>query len=112
MFSIYKNISESDVTIIPNSKCDFSICKSANRAILSLSLGVPVVATKTPALDDFNDCIILDDWERGLKAYFSNEQLVNSHLKKAQSMISSNYSGEAIGNNWSNLIHIVTEINQ
>ncbi len=112
LFSIYKNISESDVTIIPNSKCDFSICKSANRAILSLSLGVPVVATKTPALDDFNDCIILDDWERGLKAYFSNEQLVNSHLKKAQSMISSNYSGEAIGNNWSNLIHIVTEINQ
>ncbi|NJM18032.1 MAG: hypothetical protein HC836_25140 [Richelia sp. RM2_1_2] len=65
LFSIYNNISQSDVVIIPNSQCAFSICKSANRAILSLSLGVPVVATRTPALEDLNECIIIDDWEGG-----------------------------------------------
>lgn len=104
LFTIYQNISESNVVIIPNSQCPFSICKSANRAILSLSLGVPVVATRTPALEDLNECIILDDWEKGLKAYLSNKQLVDSDLKKAQSIISSSYSGEAVANRWSNLI--------
>lgn len=108
LFSIYNNISQSDVVIIPNSQCAFSICKSANRAILSLSLGVPVVATRTPALDDLNECIILDDWKKGLKAYLSDEKLVNSHLEKAQSIISSSYSGEAVANRWSNLIDQIT----
>ncbi len=108
LFTIYQNISESNVVIIPNSQCAFSICKSANRAILSLSLGVPVVATKTPALDDLHECTILDDWKRGLKAYLSDEKLVNSHLEKAQSIISSNYSGEAVANRWSILIDQIT----
>jgi hypothetical protein len=61
--NIYRHIAESDITIIPNSKSPFSICKSANRAILSLSLGVPVVATETPALFPFKDCTFLDDWK-------------------------------------------------
>lgn len=108
LFSIYENISQSDVVIIPNSQCAFSICKSANRAILSLSLGTPVVATKTPALVDLEECIIFDDWEKGLKAYLSDEQLVYSDMKKAQSIIGSNYSGEAVADRWSNLIEQVT----
>lgn len=108
LFSIYKNISQSDVVIIPNSQCAFSICKSANRAILSLSLGTPVVATKTPALADLEECMIFDDWEKGLKTYLSDEELVNSDMKKAQSIISSNYSGEAVANRWLNLIEQVT----
>ncbi|BAY80995.1 hypothetical protein NIES267_04600 [Calothrix parasitica NIES-267] len=108
LFSIYENISQSDVVIIPNSQCAFSICKSANRAILSLSLGTPVVATKTPALEDLEECIIFDDWEKGLKAYLSDEQLVDSDMKKAKSIINSNYSGEAVANRWLNLIEQVT----
>ncbi|AFY35621.1 glycosyltransferase [Calothrix sp. PCC 7507] len=106
--NIYKYISQSNLTIIPNSKTPFSICKSANRAVLSLSLGVPVIATKTPALDIFNECIICDEWERGLKAYLTDQQLVNTHVETAKSIIKSNYSGEAIANQWANVLNQVS----
>ena len=95
------------MTIIPNSKSDFSICKSANRAVLSLSLGVPVVATKTPALIPFEECTIIDNWEQGLREYLTNKELANSHIKKAQSTIQKNYSGEAIANQWINVLNQV-----
>ncbi|MBW4644620.1 MAG: glycosyltransferase [Goleter apudmare HA4340-LM2] len=106
-FNIYEYISQSNVTIVPNSKSPFSICKSANRAVLSLSLGVPVVATKTPALEIFNDCIIYDEWASGLRAYLSDRQLVQTHVETAKSIIESNYSGEAIANQWANVINQV-----
>jgi glycosyltransferase involved in cell wall biosynthesis len=71
---------------------------------MSLSLGVPVVATKTPALELFNDCIIYDDWESGLRAYLTDQNLVKSHIEKAEAIIQQNYSGEAIAKQWNNVI--------
>jgi glycosyltransferase involved in cell wall biosynthesis len=109
LLTIHNWISESDVAIIPNSKSDFSICKSANRALLSLALGVPVVATRTPALEEFSNCIMFDDWEMGLRAYLNDSQLVSKHLEEAQSIIRAVYSGEMIAKQWSNLIEQVVK---
>ncbi|MEH2255596.1 hypothetical protein [Nostoc sp.] len=106
--NIYQHISQSDVTIVPNSKTPFSIGKSANRTVLSLSLGVPVVATKTPALKNFQNCIMCDEWEQGLRVYLTDHHLVNKHIEMAQSIIKQNYSGEAIATQWANVINRVT----
>jgi hypothetical protein len=103
--NIYKHISESDVTIVPNSKTPFSIGKSANRTVLSLSLGIPVVATETPALKSFQNCIMCDEWERGLRLYLTDSHLVNKHIELAQSIIKQNYSGDAIATQWKNVIN-------
>ncbi|PSB04124.1 glycosyltransferase [Merismopedia glauca] len=100
-------ISQSDVTIIPTSVDPFNVCKSANRAVLSLSLGVPVVATKTPALIPFQDCSILDDWKSGILSYLTNPELVDRHIAKAQEIISQDYSGEAIARQWADAINLV-----
>jgi hypothetical protein len=43
--------------LIPNSLDSFSTCKSANRTVLALAKGVPVVATMTPALQPLADFI-------------------------------------------------------
>lgn len=43
--------------IVPNTLDPFSICKSANRTVLALAHGVPVVATMTPALHPLADFI-------------------------------------------------------
>lgn len=104
---IYDYISASDVVIIPNSKTNFSICKSANRAVLALSLNVPVVATKTPALELFESCIIFDDWEYGLRSYLSNKSIAREHVQKAQAVIQENYSGPIIAHQWINLLEQV-----
>lgn len=45
------------VVIVPNTLDAFSRCKSANRTVLALGAGVPVVATPTPALQPLEDFI-------------------------------------------------------
>lgn len=101
---VYHHISTSDVVIIPNSKSPFSICKSANRAVLALSLGVPVVATQTPALHPLTDCILFDDWASGLRRYLSQPDLVKAHILQAQTVIESTYSSSAIAEQWLRLL--------
>lgn len=107
--NIYDLIVESDVTIVPISTDAFNICKSANRSILSLSLGVPVVATKTPALEPFKDCVLFEEWTQNLKTYLTDSELVQSHIKKAKQIIDRDYSGEAIASSWSKIIDRVVQ---
>jgi hypothetical protein len=102
-----ESIGQSDVTIVPTSLDAFNICKSANRAVLSLSLGVPVVATKIPALVPFQDCIILDNWQSGILSYLTDGELVKQHIAQAQTIIDRDYSGEAIACQWSDVINRV-----
>ena len=104
-YNSYHAITQSHVTIIPNSLDPFDICKSPNRAILSLALGVPVVATKTPALSKFESCLCFEDWTNHIIAYLNNSDLVYQHLSQAQSIIQEYYSGEAIANHWSKTIN-------
>lgn len=103
----YQSISQSHVTIIPNSLDAFEICKSPNRAILSLALGVPVIATKTPALLPFENCLIFDDWQSGIISYLKDPDLVFNHITKAQSIIKRDYSGEVIADQWAQIIDII-----
>lgn len=51
----------SSACLIPNSKDEFSICKSANRTVLALNADVPVIATLTPALNELADAIYWQD---------------------------------------------------
>ena len=104
-YNSYHAIHQSHVTLIPNSLDPFDICKSPNRAILSLSLGVPVVATKTPALSSFQDCLFFEDWANSINAYLNNSDLVYRHISQAQSIIQHYHSGEAIADSWSKTIN-------
>ena len=106
---IYDYIRASDVVIVPNSQSRYSICKSANRAVLSLSQGTPVVASRTPALDLLNGCVYLDDWEAGLRTYLLNPAIADAHVQKAQQVIEQNLSGEAIAQKWSDLLNQITQ---
>ncbi|MFK8183289.1 MAG: hypothetical protein AB8B99_07925 [Phormidesmis sp.] len=101
---IYDYIRASDVVIIPNSQSRYSICKSANRAVLALSQGTPVVASRTPALDGLKGCVWLDDWEGGLREYLLNPQVGEAHVEQAQQLIAQTLSGEAIAQKWLTLL--------
>lgn len=104
---IYQQVSDSDVVIIPNSKTPFSLSKSANRAVLALSLGVPVLATQIPSMDPFIDCVLFDDWENGLRQYLTQPELVANHVETAQSVIQTSYRGEAIAEQWVLLLNSI-----
>ena len=106
--AIYRYIRASDVTIIPNSQSAYSICKSANRAVLSLSQGTPVVASRTPALALFEGCVALDDWELGLRQYLLQTQIAEQHIAQAKQAIAQNLSGEKIAQQWIDLLETIS----
>lgn len=102
--AIYSYLGKADVALVPNARDEFSVCKSANRTILALSAGVPVVATRTPALEPFESCVIFDDWVGGIEAYLTDHELVTRHLRRASELIREHYSGPRIAQLWETVI--------
>lgn len=100
------HLREADVVVVPNTLDDFSICKSSNRTVLSLFHGVPVVATYTSALAPLSECIELDDFERGLKRYFSNPEHVRDHVERGRKLVTELYGQDAIGNYWRDILKL------
>ncbi len=91
---------ESEIALLPNSLDAFSVCKSANRAILALYHGVPVVATRTPALEPFAGCVIFDDWVGGIETYLREPGLAQHHVKVGQAIIEREFSAKCIAAKW------------
>lgn len=97
-------LQRANAVVIPNSLDSFSICKSANRTILALQAGAPVVATYTPALEPFRNCVWLDDFEGGLRAYLQDPDLARRHAREGQLIIARDFSTNAIASAWSDLL--------
>jgi glycosyltransferase involved in cell wall biosynthesis len=97
---IFNDLSAADVCVVPNSKDDFSVCKSPNRSLLALSLGVPVVASSIPSIEDIKDCVILDDWENGLFTYLTDPERVARDVARAKSILEERYSAAVVAGSW------------
>jgi glycosyltransferase involved in cell wall biosynthesis len=95
-----RELSRASVALLPNSKDAFSICKSANRAVLALAANVPVVATLTPALEPLADCIQHDDFLVGIRTYLQDKTKAENDVFRAQAIIESNYGKQAIASHW------------
>lgn len=103
--SLRSELSQAAVVVIPNSLDAFSLCKSTNRAVLSLLHGVPVVATRTPALDSLQDCVILNDFAGGLATYLGDASRAVSDIKRSRQTIDLLYGPQAIGDQWHRVLH-------
>lgn len=104
LHSIFDDVRNSDVCILPNPRDRFSITKSANRAVLALSLGVPVVATSIPSMREVEGCVIFDDWIGGLSTYLSDPERSHRDVDAARSVIARRFSAAAIGRSWKSLL--------
>lgn len=102
--SIFDEIASSDLCILPNPLDDFSRCKSANRAVMALSLGIPVVASWAPALEPLRDCLILDNWEEGIRIYLTDRARAVADVRRARAIIKQHYSAEVITELWTSVI--------
>lgn len=92
--------SQASVVIVPNPCNAFTICKSPNRTIYALSHGVPVVATMTPALASFKDCIEHEDYLLGLRRYLTDPAHVKKHVEAGRQLIEKQFSAQAIAELW------------
>lgn len=92
-----------DAALIPITKNPFTICKTGNRLIQSLTCGIDVLADSIPSYEEFKDCCFLDDWENGLKAVIEakkDKSQKNQRIKKAKEIILAKYSIEIIAKKW------------
>jgi glycosyltransferase involved in cell wall biosynthesis len=102
--SLLLELKGADVVIIPNSLDEFSVCKSSNRAVLALLSGVPVVATRTPALEALTSVIALDGGRAGLAAYLVDTERRREDVERGQLLIESLYGARVIGDLWCTVI--------
>jgi glycosyltransferase involved in cell wall biosynthesis len=98
--TIFRYLRESDVVILPNSRDEFSICKSANRATLAFSQGVPVVATRIPSLDPLAGAILFDDLGGGVLAYLRDRELASDHVRRASEVIAREFAAPVVADRW------------
>lgn len=103
--AVYEEMKGADVFLMPNATDAFSACKSANRALLALACGVPVVATQLESMEPLRDAIVLDDWQGGLERYLLDEGGARREdLERAAKIIARDFSLGAIGNRWFSLL--------
>jgi glycosyltransferase involved in cell wall biosynthesis len=96
----FRHLPGSAAALVPFAHDDFNRVKSANRAVLALSQGVPVVAARIPSLEPLADCIELDDFDAGLSRYLADPAHAHEHVARAGEVIERVYSGAAVARAW------------
>jgi glycosyltransferase involved in cell wall biosynthesis len=97
---VFFELSRADLFVMPSAADPFSLCKSANRAVLALANNVPVVATYLESLEPLRDVLMIDDWRAGIDAYLFDPDTASEHLARAQPILAERFSIEAIGRQW------------
>jgi hypothetical protein len=99
-----QDIRQADVCIVPNSKDRFSLAKSANRIVLALNLGVPVVATHVPSAEPLRPFVIFDDFYGGVVTYLSDRQRATADVTAAQPVLEGYYSAARMAQRWTDVM--------
>jgi glycosyltransferase involved in cell wall biosynthesis len=97
---VFFELSRADLFVMPSAADPFSLCKSANRAVLALANNVPVVATYLESLEPLRDVLMIDDWRAGIDAYLLDPHVAAQHLSRAQPILAEQFSIDAIGRQW------------
>lgn len=92
-----------DVCIIPLAVNPFTACKTNNRAVLSLLMGVPVIADPIPSYEEFRDFVLFSDWPNSLRTYAAHPELRRQHVRAGRRYIRAKYNKQRVVSQWSAL---------
>lgn len=109
---VFFELSRADLFVMPSASDPFSLCKSANRAVLALANNVPVVATYLESLEPLRDVLVLDDWRAGIDAYLFEPDAARKHLARAQPILAEQFSIEATGRQWNAVLGGRSELSE
>lgn len=88
------------VVVLPNSLDPFSVCKSPNRSVLATSMGIPVVATPTPALAPLLPYIHVGDTLEGLRRYLTDLDVGRKDAASAYRAATEAFGRLPLGQRW------------
>jgi glycosyltransferase involved in cell wall biosynthesis len=101
---VFFELSRADLFVMPSAADSFSLCKSANRAVLALANNVPVVATYLESLEPLRDVLVIDDWRAGIDTYLFDRDTADRHLRAARSILAEQFSTEAVSRLWHGIL--------
>jgi glycosyltransferase involved in cell wall biosynthesis len=106
--AVYEELQDATAFLMPNGSDGYSACKSANRALLALANGVPVIASWLDSLAPLKDVIVLDDWAGGLERYLLHTEVRKADVARAVEVIEAGFSPTVQGRAWFNLLTMKT----
>lgn len=89
-----------DICILPIEHNAFTVCKTNNRAMTSLLLGVPVIADEIPSYREFKDWMFFGDWPNHITQYARGPRLATHHIQGAQQHIAATYTEQRVVDQW------------
>lgn len=92
------------IVIVPNTLDPFSICKSANRTVLALAGGVPVVATLTPALAPLADFVHTGDPLAAFRVILRDPARARARAQEGYRRAEALFGTAAIQDRWLSLL--------
>lgn len=96
-----------DICILPIEHNAFTVCKTNNRAMTSLLLGVPVIADEIPSYREFKDWMFFGDWTNHITQYAKGPRLATHHVQEAQRHIAATYTEQRVVDQWRRAIDAV-----
>ncbi len=108
--AVFDSLKEADICLLPFGMDAFSVTKSANRAVLALEYGVPVVTTRLASMEPLAGAVGFDDWEAGLRRFLGKDGAKEraAAIAAARPILAATYSPRAIGKAWATLIDDAT----
>jgi len=106
---VEQQLQSAALVIIPNSLDSFSLCKSANRTVLALNAGVPVVATLTPALSGLAGCIQTGSFLDGMRWYLSDADRAAHDVRQGQAVIGQMFGSKRIASMWLDVLQTAVQ---
>lgn len=97
--AVHAELQGADVSLLTTGDDLFSLVKSANRALLSLTAGVPVVCTPSPSLGPLIDCV-QTDYEAGLRRYLTDEAAGAADVAAARAVVEREFALEPVVDKW------------
>ncbi|MGI9372264.1 MAG: glycosyltransferase [Hyphomicrobiales bacterium] len=97
-------LNDTDITVLPTSNDPFNRVKSANRMLLSLGMGVPVITSPHPSLEHLKDAVWTGAVAEGVYVLAHDSARYSQLMQNAQSAIEAHYSPQVLANMWCELI--------
>ena len=87
----------------------FTVCKSNNRPVLALMLGVPVVADLIPSYAELQDFVTFagdadGQWASAIRSYATDADLARHHVDDGQRYVRATYTPERVVSQWSQVL--------
>jgi glycosyltransferase involved in cell wall biosynthesis len=99
---------DNDVCVIPNDVNPFTVCKSNNRVVLALMMGVPVVADPIPSYRELSGFVTFagpdGGWAEAVRAYWVDPDLADDHVADGQRYIRTTYTPQRVVDQWSQVL--------